>query len=79
MVHGTFWLRLVNTAFKALASADFFDKVEYLGSLTELFNKIPRSQLNLVREAYDYDRAENGVIWGSNHGVSPQTAPVGEL
>ena len=30
IVHPTFWLKLVNGFFKALASADFFEKVEYL-------------------------------------------------
>ena len=63
IVHPTFWLKLVNSFFKAFASADFFEKVEYLESLTELFDKIPRTQLNVLSEVYEYDRAENGVIW----------------
>lgn len=38
----------------------------------ELFDRIPRSQLNVIPEVYAYDREENGVIW-SNNAISQQS------
>ena len=70
VVHPTFWLKVVNVGFKAFASADFFDKVEYLDGLTELFDRLPRQQLTVVPEVFEYDRIENGVIWTQNNAVS---------
>jgi hypothetical protein len=72
VVHPTFFLKIVNTFFKAFASADFFEKVTYLDSLTELFDYIPRTQLNVVQDVYEYDRIENGVLWSKNTAISEQ-------
>jgi Rho GTPase-activating protein 1 len=52
IVHPTFWLKLVNTFFRTFASAEFFDKVVYLDNLTELFARVPRSQLTLCGAIY---------------------------
>lgn len=79
VVHPTFWLKLVNSFFRAFASAEFFDKLEYLDGLTALFERIPRSQLHVIAEAYEYDRVENGVIWGSNHAAVQSTAGPNDL
>lgn len=73
IVHPTFWLKLVNTFFKTFASADFFEKVLYLDSLAQLFDFIPKSQLNVLPEVYEYDRVENGVIWTQTNNAEKAT------
>jgi O-acetyl-ADP-ribose deacetylase (regulator of RNase III) len=72
VVHPTFWLKLVNAFFRAFASAEFFEKVTYLDSLTDLFQRIPRSQLTVHPDIYRYDRDECGTVWPTETGAAAQ-------
>ncbi len=72
VVHPTFWLKLVNVFFKAFASAEFFEKVTYLDNLTELFSRVPRSQLTIHGDIYKYDRDECGIVWPAETGQATQ-------
>jgi len=76
VVHPTFWLKLVNIAFKALTSSEFLEKVEYLDGLTELFDRIPRTQLNVHPEVYGFDKDENGVLWTTNSAANQHSSDL---
>jgi len=63
VVHPTFWLKLVKGFFSTFAGdTDFWNKVQYIERLVDLFEIIDPNQLVIPQDALEYDEKENGPL-----------------
>jgi len=63
IIHPTFWMKLFFTFMSPFLSKRMDERMQYIGSLKELFQIFPRKSLNLPKEILRYDELENDAIW----------------
>jgi hypothetical protein len=69
VVHPTFWLKLVKGFFSTFTGdTDFWNKLQYIERLIDLFEIIDPNQLVIPQDVLDFDEKENGPINGGKKG-----------